>query len=109
MMMNRGDVFWMDLNPTKGSEINKLRPCVVVSASPLNRARNTVIVVPLSTAAKVREPIIISVTCLGKQVSAVCDQIRTIDKSRLVKPAGQLSSKEMNLLDNSLRQVLSLA
>jgi mRNA interferase MazF len=106
--MNRGDVYWVDLNPTRGSEINKKRPCVIVSATPINRARNTVIVVPLSTAAKHRPPIVINVECMGKQVSAVCDQIRTVDKRRLVQPAGNLSSDDMNTLDDSIRQVLSL-
>lgn len=106
--MDRGDIWWVDLNPTKGSEINKQRPCVIVSATPVNRARNTVVVVPLSTAAQPRPPIVIHVKCLGKQVSAVCDQIRTVDKSRLVKSADKLSSSDMGALDESLRQILSL-
>ncbi|RDI42095.1 type II toxin-antitoxin system PemK/MazF family toxin [Aquicella lusitana] len=106
--MNRGEVYWIDLNPTKGSEINKQRPCVIVSATPINRARSTVVVVPLSTAARPRPPIVVEVTCLGKQVVAICDQIRTVDKSRLLKSAGNLSAQEMDSLDESLRQVLSL-
>jgi mRNA interferase MazF len=106
--MNRGDVYWVDLNPTKGSEINKKRPCVIVSASPINRARNTVIIVPLSTAARHRPPIVIAVECLGKKVVAVCDQIRTVDKSRLVQAIGKLSRGDMDTLDDSLRQVLTL-
>lgn len=106
--MNRGDVYWVDLNPTKGSEINKQRPCVIVSATPINRARNTVIVVPLGTAARARPPIVIEVECLGKQVAAVCDQIRTVDKSRLSKSAGKLSLSDLNTLNESLRQVLAL-
>jgi mRNA interferase MazF len=105
--MNRGDVYWVDLNPTKGSEIKK-RPCVIISASPINRARNTIIVVPLSTAARVRPPIVIGVECLGKKVAAVCDQIRTVDKSRLSESAGHLSEKDMDTLDESLRQILTL-
>lgn len=106
--MNRGDVYWVDLNPTKGSEINKKRPCVIVSATPINRARSTVVVVPLSTAARARPPIVVSVECLGKQVSAVCDQIRTVDKARLVAHAGNLTSKDIHNLDDCLRQVLAL-
>jgi mRNA interferase MazF len=106
--MNRGDIYWVDLNPTKGSEINKQRPCVIVSATPINRARNTVIVVPLSTAARPRPPIVIGVDCLGKQVTAVCDQIRTVDKSRLVKSAGKLSITDLETINDSLKQVLSL-
>lgn len=107
-IVNRGDVYWVDLNPTKGSEINKQRPCVIVSATPINRARNTVIVVPLSTAGRSRPPLVITVECLGKQVVAVCDQIRTVDKSRLVKLAGALSAQDMETLEGSLRQILSL-
>lgn len=106
--MNRGDIYWADLNPTKGSEINKMRPCVLVGASPINQARRTVVVVPLSTAPTVRPPLTISVTCLGRQVIAVCDQIRTIDKTRLKKSAGSLSPHDMKALDDGLRQVLCL-
>ena len=106
--MNRGDVYWVDLNPTKGSEINKMRPCVLVSATPINKARRTVVVVPLSTSAQPRPPLVVSVNCLGKQVTAICDQIRTVDKSRLAKTAGQLSQKDLHALDDGLRQVLSL-
>lgn len=107
-MMNRGDVFWVDLNPTKGSERNKLRPCVIVGASPINRARSTIVVIPLSTSATARPPLTISVTCLNKNVTAICDQIRAVDKSRFVKAAGHLSAADMNALDDGLRQVLSL-
>jgi mRNA interferase MazF len=106
--VNRGDVYWVDLNPTTGSEMNKLRPCVLVGATPINQARHTVVVVPLSTSAKARPPITIAISCLGKQVIAVCDQIRTVDKSRLKNSAGQLSAKDLNALDDGLRQVLSL-
>ena len=106
--MNRGDIFWVNLNPTKGSEINKARPCVLVGATPINQARRTVVIVPLSTSAKARPPITISVSCLGKKVVAVCDQIRTVDKSRLKKPVGHLSVQDLKALDDGLRQVLSL-
>ena len=105
-MMNRGDVYWVNLDPTMGSEINKLRPCVLVGATPINQARRTVVVVPLSISATVRPPITISVSCLGKQVTAVCDQIRTVDKSRLKTVAGSLSDKDLNALDAGLRQIL---
>ncbi len=106
--MNRGDIYWIDLNPSTGSEINKLRPCVIVGATPINRARQTVVVVPLSTSAKARPPITILLSCFGKEVTAVCDQIRAVDKSRLKKLAGSLSDKDLNALDDGLRQVLCL-
>jgi mRNA interferase MazF len=106
--MNRGDVYWVNLNPTTGSEINKQRPCVLISATPINQARHTVVVIPLSTAAKARPPITISVSCLGKKVTAVCDQIRTVDKGRLKKSAGSLSEEDLAALEKGLRQVLCL-
>ena len=107
--MNRGNIYWVDLNPTKGPEINKARPCVLVGATPINQARRTVVVIPLSTSAKARPPMTILVSCLGKKVTAVCDQIRTVDKSRLKKSDGSLSAKDLNALDDGLRQVLSLS
>jgi len=106
--MNRGDVYWVNLDSTTGSEINKLRPCVLVGVTPINQARRTVVVVPLSTSATARPPITISVSCLGKQVTAVCDQIRTVDKSRLKNVAGSLPDKDLSALDEGLRQVLCL-
>jgi len=104
----RGNVFWVNLDPTQGSEIAKLRPCVLVGASPINRARRTVVVVPLSTGGKPRPPLAVPVQCLKKEVIAVCDQIRAIDKTRLVKEAGKLSFKDLEAVDAGLRQVLSL-
>lgn len=106
--MNRGDVYWVNLDPTTGSEIQQQRPCVLVGATPINRARRTVVVVPLSSSARVFPPITISVTCLDKQVTAVCDQIRTVDKSRLKSVVGKLSVHDLHALDDSLRQVLCL-
>lgn len=106
--MNRGDIYWIDLEPTIGSEVNKLRPCVLVGATPINQARSTVVVVPLSTSAKARPPVTISVLCLSKQVTAVCDQIRTVDKSRLKNIIGSLSEKDLNELEEGLRHVLTL-
>ena len=106
--MNRGDIYWIDLNPTTGSEINKQRPCVLVGAIPINQARHTVVIVPLSTSAKARPPITIFVSCLNKKVIAVCDQIRTVDKSRLKTFIGTLSDTDLNSLAESLRLVLNL-
>jgi len=106
--LNRGNVYWVDLDPTRGSEIRKMRLCVLVGATPINQARRTVVVVPLSTVGKPRPPIVVPVSCLGKQVVAVCDQIRAVDKTRLIKEAGSLSREDLEALDLGLRQVLSL-
>ena len=108
MNLNRGNVYWVVLDPTRGSEIRKMRPCVLVGATPINQARRTVVVVPLSTVGKPRPPIMVPVSCLEKQVVAVCDQIRAVDKTRLIKRAGSLSKEDLETLDFGLRQVLSI-
>jgi mRNA interferase MazF len=106
--MDRGDIYWVDLDPTRGAEIKKLRPCIIISATPINTARHTVVVVPLSSSAKARPPIAVVISCLDRVSVAICDQIRTVDKSRLVKSAGKITLKELEILENGLRQVLSL-
>jgi len=107
--LNRGEIYWVNLDPTKGSEIRKMRPCVLVGATPINRARRSVVVVPLSSAtATARPPITVKVTCLDRRAVAVCDQIRAVDKTRLVKHIGSLARSELADLDEALKQVLSL-
>lgn len=106
--MNRGDVYWVNLDPTAGSEIRKTRPCVIIGATPINRARRTVVVVPLSSAGDQNPPLVIEVGCLGKNAMAICDQIRAVDKSRLGERADTLSYKDLEKLEDGLRQVLCL-
>lgn len=109
MSLNRGEVYWVNLDPTRGSEIRKVRPCVLVGATPINQARRTVIVVPLSSATTVaRPPLTVEVSCLDRPGVAVCDQIRAVDKTRLVQHIGSLGRSEMAEIDNALRQILSL-
>ena len=107
--MKRGDIFWVNLETTVGSEIRKKRPCVLIGATPINQVRRTVIVIPLSSSPKALPPLSTPVTCLGKQAVAVCDQIRAVDKTRLTKPAGQLSQAELHSLEVALKQVLALS
>jgi len=107
-MLNRGDIYWVNLDPTVGSEIRKKRPCVLIGATPINEARRTVVVVPLSSARKPRPPLVVLVNCLGKQAVAVCDQIRTVDKSRLLEKAGSITKDDLFELERGLRQTLAL-
>ncbi|RUM40009.1 MAG: type II toxin-antitoxin system PemK/MazF family toxin [Desulfocapsa sp.] len=106
--MKRGDLYWVNLDPTIGSEIRKKRPCVLVGADPVNKARRTVLVVPLSTRPKARPPLTIQVKALDKTAVAVCDQIRAVDKTRLLNRAGKLSQDDMNRIEQGLRRVLVL-
>ena len=104
----RGEVYQVDLNPTKGSEINKVRPCVIVGVEPINRARNTIVVVPLSSSPSPRPPIVLATDSQGANSVMVCDQIRAIDKTCILKKIGDLKISEMKLLDESLRIILGL-
>jgi len=106
--MNRGDLYWVNLDPTVGSEIRKKRPCILISATSINQARRTVVIIPLSTSAKAHPPLTISVHCMGKHGVMVCDQIRAVDKSRLTEKIGILSENELKKLEEGLRQILCL-
>ena len=104
----RGEIWWVALDPTLGSEIRKTRPCVVVSVKVLNERRRTVIVVPLSSSPKASPPILIPITCDGRPVVAVTDQIRAVAKERLRSRLGIVAGAELALLEDGLRQILQL-
>lgn len=108
MNLKRGDIYWVDLNPTVGSEIKKQRPCVLMGATPINQARRTVLVIPLSSSGVPRPPLVIEVECLGRKVVAVCDQLWAVDKSRLRESAGSLTADDLEQIEEALRRILSL-
>lgn len=88
--VSRGDVFLVALNPTRGQEIQKTRPCVVVSPDELNAHMRTFIVAPLTTGGH-PYPFRIPCTFEGKDGHVVPDQLRTVDRERLVKHLGVLT------------------
>jgi mRNA interferase MazF len=104
----RGDIWWVTLDPTLGSEIRKTRPCVVISVKVLNEWRRTVIVVPLSSSPKASPPILIPISCDGRPAVAVTDQIRVVTKERLARRLGAVTSDEMAALEDGLRQIMQL-
>jgi len=106
--IRRGDVWWVALDPSVGSEIRKTRPAVVLTADPLNRARHTVVIIPLSTKPKSRPPVTIGAASAGEGAVAVCDQVRAVDKTRLVRRHGRLASAEMQAIDAAMRAILAL-
>ena len=89
LVINRFDIYLINLDPTVGSEIKKTRPCLVISPDEMNRHIKTVIVAPLTTAGKVY-PTRVLCEFQGKKGQIILDQIRTIDKSRLIKKAGTI-------------------
>jgi mRNA interferase MazF len=105
---DRGDIWWVALDPTPGSEIRKTRPCVVISVKVLNERRRTVIVVPLSSSPKASPPILIRISCDGRPAVAVSDQIRAVAKARLHSRLGAVTTEEMAALEDGLRQIMQL-
>jgi mRNA interferase MazF len=92
MVANRFDVYLINLDPAVGSEIQKTRPCVIISPDEMNRHIHTVIVAPMTTAGK-EYPTRIPCEFKEKKGHIVLDQIRTIDKKRLIKNLGALDSE----------------
>lgn len=89
MVVNRFDVYLINLDPTVGHEIQKTRLCLIISPDEMNRHTRTVIVAPMSTAGK-DYPTRISCQFKKKKGQIVLDQIRTIDKTRLIKKLGSI-------------------
>jgi mRNA interferase MazF len=104
----RGSVWWVDLDPTRGAEIRKTRPAVVLSADSLNRARRTVMVVPLSTGPAPHPPIVVATPSVGDGSVAVCDQLRAVDKARLTRMEAVLSREDLRAIEDGVRAVLQL-
>ena len=90
MVVNRFDVYLINLDPTIGSEIQKARPCLIISPDEMNRHIRTVIVAPMTTASK-DYPTRVSCKFKKKKGQIVLDQIRTIDKTRLIKKLGSIN------------------
>ncbi|MCM2357133.1 MAG: type II toxin-antitoxin system PemK/MazF family toxin [Geobacteraceae bacterium] len=92
MVIKRFDVYLVNLDPTVGSEIRKPRPCLVISPDEMNRYIATVIVAPMTTKGR-NYPTRVPCTFKDKDGQVVLDQIRTIDKSRLVQKLGRIDKQ----------------
>ena len=92
MVVKRFDVYLVNLDSTVGSEIQKTRPCLIVSPDEMNRNIRTVIIAPMTSARK-DYPTRVSCSFKKKEGQIVLDQIRTIDKTRLIKKLGMIDSR----------------
>src|ERR1051326_8721257 len=92
---NRGEVYLVELDPTRGSEIRKTRPCLIISPDELNHHLRTAIVAPMTTAGQ-PYPFRVACTFAGKRGRVVLDQLRTVDRERLRKRLGALSRVTIN-------------
>ena len=106
-IVSRGDIWLINLDPTKGSEIQKTRPCVIVSPQEMHDFLRTVIIAPMTTKGR-QAPYRVPITHDGKKGLVLLDQIRTIDKGRLVKRLGAVSNKTLGTSLNILQGAFTL-
>jgi mRNA interferase MazF len=106
MEISRFDVFLVNLDPTVGHEIKKTRPCLVVSPNEMNRHISTVIVAPMTTKGR-NYPTRIPCSFQGRNGQIILDQIRTIDKARLVKKMGVISKSAQSKILNVLHDIFA--
>ena len=106
-IVSRGEIWLINLDPTIGSEIKNTRPCIVVSPQELNDHLRTVIIAPITSkgrAAGFRVPI----THDGKKGLILLDQIRAVDKARLVKKVGKVNPKTFSTSLNVLQEAFAI-
>ncbi|PQA82842.1 growth inhibitor PemK [Limnohabitans sp. TS-CS-82] len=106
-MVSRGDVWLVNLDPSVGSEIRKSRPCVVISPPELNDHLKTVIVAPM-TSQGFQAPFRIPLTFQGTTGLVLLDQLRTIDKSRLIKKLGRIQPKTLTTTLQKLKELFEV-
>ncbi|HUT71305.1 MAG TPA: type II toxin-antitoxin system PemK/MazF family toxin [Desulfatiglandales bacterium] len=107
MVINRFDVFLINLDPTVGSEIQKTRPCLIISPDEMNRHIRTVMVAPMTTAGK-DYPTRVTCQFKKKKGQIVLDQIRTIDKTRLIKKLGTINPETQLEVISVLQKLFAL-
>ena len=105
-MVKRGEIWLAALDPTIGSEIRKTRPCVIISPAEMHDYLRTVIVAPMTTGSR-PAPFRIPVTFEGKAGLILLDQMRTLDKSRLAKRLGAVTSKTLSAALTTLQAVFA--
>ncbi|MFH1983493.1 MAG: type II toxin-antitoxin system PemK/MazF family toxin [Pseudomonadota bacterium] len=107
MVAKRFDVFLVSLDPTAGSEIRKTRPCLIVSPDEMNLHIQTVIIAPMTTAGR-DYPTRVSCRFKRKHGQIVLDQIRTVDKSRLIKKLGSIDPETQTAVLSVLQRLFAL-
>ena len=105
MVINQYEIFWVDLNPSVGHEIKKIKPYIVISPNEINFNIDTVIIAPMTTKSK-NYPTRIKIEFEKKTGWIVLDQIRTIDKIRLKEKAGCLSEIIVLKVKNALKEMI---
>lgn len=105
MEIGQYEVFLINLHPTIGHEINKTRPCLVISPDDMNRNIQTIIIAPMTTKSH-EYPTRVKVRFEGKSGWVVLDQIRTVDRRRLVKRLGCITKREIEKVKYVIKEML---
>ena len=106
--MKRGEVWWINFDPSVGGEIKKKRPAVIISNDASNKYLNRVQVVPLTSKTGRVYPSEALVTFKGKQSKAMADQLATVSKQRLIDRGGRLTDDEMRQVERVVKVQLNL-
>ena len=105
-MVARGEVYLINLDPTIGSEVQKTRPCVVISPDEMNKYIRTVIIAPMTTKLRSYKSRI-NIEFKEKKGQIMLDQLRTVDKQRLVKKQGKLTPENLKSALNLLQEMFT--
>ncbi len=106
--MERGEVWWVNFDPSIGGEIHKRRPAVIISNDVSNKFLNRVQVVPLTSKRERLYPSEAAVVFGGKESKAMADQLATVSKERLFRCAGTLSQQDMRKIEEAIRIQLDI-
>ena len=106
-MVNQYDIYFINLDPTIGSEIRKTRPCIIISPDEMNKFLNTLVIAPVTS--KIHNyPSRVAFILENKNAEIVLDQIRTIDKKRLITKTGKLDKKTIKKIKSVIHEMLVL-
>ena len=105
MVIRQYEVYLITLDPTIGHEIKKARPCLIISPDEMNKNISTVIIAPMTTQSRFY-PTRIPLRFTGKEVWIVLDQLRTVDRKRLIKKLGEIDQKTINKVKSTIKEML---
>jgi len=105
MVIRQYEVYLISLDPTIGHEIKKARPCVIISPDEMNKNISTVIIAPMTTQSRFY-PTRIPLKFTGKEGWIVLDQLRTVDRKRLIEKLGEIDQKTINQVKSIIKEML---